>query len=752
MKKSDDSDLTIGIKGMHCASCVARVEKGLRKVAGVESASVNLATEEAVVKFFSPGIDFRAVQKAVEDLGYTAVRRGEVRGNEDEKAAESQDETQNIKRRFITGAVLGGLVMAGSMPGWIPVLEAVPRGMMNFILLALTIPVMFWCGSAFLRGAWSALRHGAADMNTLVAVGTLAAFIYSSAATFFPEFFEHAGKRPEVYFDTTAMIITLILLGRWLEARARGRTSEAIHKLMGLTPRTARVVRNGLEKDIPSGDVVVGDIVLVRPGEKIPVDGVVIEGASSVDESMLTGESMPVEKRPGDGVAGATLNKTGSFRFKASKVGKDTVLAQIVRLVKEAQGSKAPIARLADVIAGFFVPVVMIIAVVTFLLWFVFGPEPRLTWALLSAVSVLIISCPCALGLATPTAIMVGTGRGAEMGVLIKGGESLEKAYGISAVILDKTGTITQGKPEVTDILITDESFLSGEDVLRLAASVERVSEHPLGEAVVARAQKDKVVLLEPGEFHAYPGKGVDARVDGKAVLLGNEKFMTDRRIKTGELTGKALVLAEDGKTPMFVAADGRLAGLIAVADSVKENAADCVNSLRKMGIKVIMITGDGALTAKAVGRTVGIETVFSQVLPEDKARRVRELQDAGEVVAMVGDGINDAPALAQADVGIAIGTGTDVAMEASDITLMSGDLNGVVTAIGLSRRTMSIIKQNLFWAFVYNIVAIPIAAGFLYPFFGLTLSPIIASAAMAASSVSVVFNSLRLKRFRASY
>jgi Cu+-exporting ATPase len=615
-----------------------------------------------------------------------------------------------------------------------------------YLLWAMATVVQFWAGWRFYRGAWANARHFSTNMDTLIAMGTSAAYFYSVAAILFPSFFMATGQMPELYFDTAAVIIGLILLGKYLEARAKGQTGEAIKKLMGMQARTARIVRDGQEVDVPIESVRAADVVLVRPGEKVPVDGVVLEGRSALDESMITGESIPVEKGPGDTVVGATINKTGSFKFQATRVGKDTVLAQIIRLVEEAQGSKAPIQRLADVISSYFVPAVIGIATLTFLVWLVFGPEPAFTHALLTFVAVLIIACPCALGLATPTAIMVGTGKGAENGVLIRSGEALETAHKIRAIILDKTGTLTQGRPVVTDLVPADGN--SPDELLALAASAERGSEHPLGEAIVTAARERGLALAEPREFEAIPGHGIEASVDGRRLLLGNWKLMSDRGYSLDGLADKALAFSDQGKTAMFVALDGKPAGIVAVADTIKPGSREAVAELHRMGIEVAMLTGDNRRTAQAIAEQLGIDRVLAEVLPEQKAEEVKKLQAEGKVVAMVGDGINDAPALAQADVGIAIGTGTDVAMEAADITLMSGDVRGVVTAIRLSKQTMRTIKQNLFWAFFYNVSLIPLAAGVFYPFFGILLNPIFAGVAMATSSVTVVTNSLRLRRF----
>jgi Cu+-exporting ATPase len=734
--------IELPIQGIDCASCVQKIEQALLESNGVTNAVVNLATEKARVEYIPEETNLSEIKKTIESTGYKVIETG-AEEVEDYERVIREREYNKLKRKFFFGLVISVIVLAGSLE-WIP---GVPRFLTNYyILWILATPVQFWAGWQFYRGAWGAFRHRNADMNTLIAVGTSAAYLYSIVAILFPSFFRSGGIQPRVYFDTTVVITTLILLGRVLEARAKGQTSEAIKKLIGLQPKTARVIRNGNEIDIPVQNVLVGDLVVVRPGEKIPVDGMVRDGKSFVDESMITGESIPVEKKTGDEVIGATINKSGSFKFEATKVGKDTALAQIIKLVQEAQGSKAPIQRLADVIAGYFVPVVISIAILTFIIWYVFGPNPALTFALLNFVAVMIIACPCALGLATPTAIMVGTGKGAEKGILIKGGESLETAHKINSIVFDKTGTLTKGEPEVTDIIPFDK--LSPKEILFYAGSAEKKSEHPLGEAIVRKAAEKKIELKDSQEFNSIAGFGIEAKIDGKDVLLGTQKLMEERKIDIKGLIPKAEELSLDGKTSIYVSIDGRSSAIIAVADTLKENSKDAVQQLHQLGLEVVMLTGDNRRTAEAIARKVGIDRVLPEVLPEDKVYEVRKLQNEGKIVAMVGDGINDAPALAQADVGIAIGTGTDIAMEASDITLIRGDLSGVVTAIKLSKNTIKIIRQNLFWAFIYNVLGIPIAAGVLYPFFGILLNPMIASAAMAFSSVSVVSNSLRLRRF----
>jgi len=743
LPENKSEKMVISVGGMTCAACGRKVEKALAALDGVSEASVNLATEKATV-LYQPGLlekaDFR---KVIEDLGYEVCGFDEILADRERQAR--AEEIRRQKRKFVFSACLTAAAFIGSFPEWFPWWPKVLREPITLFIL--TTPVQFWAGWQFYRGFWSALKHRTSDMNTLIAVGTSAAYVYSTVVTFFPGVFRAYGLELGVYYDTAAMIITLILLGKLLEAIAKGHTSEAIKRLMGLRVKTARIIREGVELDIPVEEVRQGDWVVVCPGEKIPVDGIVREGNSAVDESMLTGESIPVEKSPGERVMGATINKTGSFKFEATKVGKETVLAQIIKLVEEAQGSKAPIQRLADRVASVFVPTVILIALATFAVWLIFGPSPAFTFALLNFVAVLIIACPCAMGLATPTAIMVGTGRGAENGILIKSGESLETVHRVKTVIFDKTGTLTQGKPEVTDVAASDG--FKEEQVLSWAASVEKGSEHPLGEAIVHAAKEKGLQLSAVEAFEAIPGQGVKARIDGQQLLLGNLRLMEENGVQVDGLRDRAERLAGEGKTPMIVALDGRAAGVVAVADTLKPNTLEAVEALHRMGLEVIMITGDNERTAKAVASQVGIDRVLAEVLPWEKSQQVKKLQEEGKVVAMVGDGINDAPALAQADVGIAIGTGTDVAMESSDITLITGDLRAVIAAIQLSRRTIRTIKQNLFWAFIYNILGIPIAAGILYPFWGILLNPMIASAAMAMSSVSVVSNSLRLKRFQ---
>jgi Cu+-exporting ATPase len=739
------STIEMRVQGISCASCVMKIERSLQDLAGVVKASVNLASGKVRVDYLSTEVGPGEIKKAIESAGYQVLDLPEGAAGVDTEKLLREKEYKTLRTNVIWGGILAALIFLGSMRHWFPWMPGFLQN--HFVLWALATPVQFIMGARFYRGAWGAFRHRAADMNTLIAVGTSAAYFYSVAVTLFPDLFRSAGIAAEVYFDTSAVIIVLILFGRMLEAAAKGRTSEAIKRLMGLQPKTARVLRDGSEADVPIDDVQIGDSVVVRPGEKIPVDGSVLDGRSAVDESMITGESLPVDKGPGDEVIGATINKLGSFTFRALKVGKDTALAQIIQLVQDAQGTKAPIQRLADRIAGYFVPAVISVAIATFVIWYDFGPSPRLTFALLNFVAVMIIACPCALGLATPTAVMVGTGKGAERGILIKSGESLETAHKIDTVIFDKTGTLTKGEPEVTDIVAA--AGFTPEIILSLAGSAEKGSEHPLGQAIVRRARESGVSLEAPSAFRALEGLGVEALVKGQKVLVGSLKLALQAGADFGRLAAQAEELALDGKTSASVVVDGRPAGLLALADTLKESAAPAVGKLKRMGLNVIMLTGDGRRTAQAIAAKAGIESVIPEVLPGEKAGVVRKLQSEGKKVAMVGDGINDAPALVQADIGIALGTGTDVAMESSDITLISGDIAGVPAAVELSRRTIRAIRQNLFWAFFYNVVGIPIAAGVLYPFFGLLLNPMIASAAMAFSSVSVVSNSLRLRRAR---
>ncbi len=733
----------IPVGGMSCASCVTKVEQALRGVDGVLDATVNLATEQATVEK-TPATTVAALRRAIRDAGYEApeVDAGVA---EDYERQTRRRTLSILRRRLIIGALLTTPVLWGSLAHMGLQQIWVPDILMNwYVQLALATPVQFWAGWQFYRGAWAMARHRTTDMNTLIALGTSAAYLYSLVATVVPQVFRAGGLAPQVYYETSSIIIVLILLGRYLEARAKGQTSEAIRALLALKPPLAHVVRGEREVEVPVDEVVFGDLVIVRPGERVPVDGVIVEGASALDESMITGESLPVEKGPGAGVIGATLNRTGVFSFTATKVGRETMLSQIIRLVQEAQGSKAPIQRLADRVAAYFVPAVMVLAALTFIVWLLFGPAPSLTYALVTFVAVLIIACPCALGLATPTAIMVGTGRGAEQGVLIKSGEALETAHRIDTVILDKTGTLTRGIPAVTDV--QSLNGLGDGELLRLAASAEWGSEHPLGEAIVRRAREDAVDLVRPDRFTAVPGRGIDAQIEGRRVLIGNALLLAEQGVRVDEARDAGLGLARDGKTPMYVAVDGRPAGIVAVADTLKPEAANVVTALRRMRLDVIMLTGDNRETAAAIARQAGIEHVVAEVLPERKVDEVKKLQAAGRRVAMVGDGINDAPALAQADLGIAIGAGTDVAIESADIVLIGEGLGGILTAFGLSRQTLRTIKQNLFWAFFYNVALIPLAAGVLYPFFRILLNPMLAALAMAFSSVTVVTNSLRLK------
>lgn len=740
------------IEGMTCAACAGRIERVLRKQPGVSSADVNYATRIATVVSVRGEITPKELVQSIERLGYKAnmPRDAASVGATPVSGTADEDRQRIIKLVVATSLTLPVLVIAMSH-GAIPILNEPPIGpWVNWIQCALTTPVLLWCGWGFFRSAWKGLPQASANMDTLVALGTGAAFLYSVAATIWPSFFAgaHASherhEQADVYYEAAATIIVLVMFGKMLEARATGRTSAAISRLLGMQATVARVLRDGTEREIPIADIVAGDVVVVRPGERIPVDGSVDAGESAVDESMLTGESAPIEKARGDDVFAATLNGTGVLRIKATRVGRDTALQQIVRLVQEAQGGKAPIARLADRISGVFVPAVLCIAVVAAAVWWFVAPtEIRLNMALLSGVSVCIIACPCALGLATPTAIMVGTGRAAERGILIRSGAALEIANRLSVILLDKTGTITQGRPTLTDAI--PASGMSASDLLRFAASAEQNSEHPYASAIVHAAGARGLVLSDATAFRAVAGQGVEACVAGRRVLVGNEQMMRRSGVALA-LTGEVDRLSAAGRSAMFVAIDGREVGVIAVADRVRAESREAVTRLREMGLRVIMVTGDNQRTADAVAQEVGIDEVFAGVLPADKAARVKALQAEGQRVGMVGDGINDAPGLALSDVGFAIGTGTDIAMESAAITLLRADLRCVPEAIALSHATMRTIKQNLFWAFAYNVIGIPVAAGVLYPVTGWLLSPMIASAAMAMSSVSVVVNSLRLR------
>lgn len=720
------------ISGMSCAACAARVEKALRGMPNVYQASVNFAAEKASVEYNAHEVTINQLQERVAKMGFEAHNIADASQVDREKQVR-EDEIRGQRFRLLLSAILSIPLLGAMVLHSLGIMGSISDFLMNpYVQLVLATPVQFIAGWPFYRGAYAALRNGSANMDVLVALGTSAAYFYSIA--------NMLTGNPHLYFETSAILITLIILGKLLEATAKGRTSEAIKALMGLQAKTARLIRQGEEVDVPIEAVLVGDIIVVRPGEKVPVDGIIIEGTSTLDESMLTGESIPVDKKAGDEVVGATMNKFGAFKFQATKVGKDTALAQIVRIVEEAQGSKAPIQRFADVVSGYFVPAVVSLAVITFLGWyFIFDPG-NFSRALVNFTAVMVIACPCALGLATPTSIMVGTGKGAENGILIKGAEHLENAHRLTTIVLDKTGTITKGQPEVTDIISL--AGLADHAVLAIAASVEKKSEHPLAQAIVKRGQEQGLLLEEPEEFAAIPGHGIQASMNGKAILVGTRKLMREHDIAIDAVLTEIERLEQQGKTVMLLAVNQVMTGLIAVADTVKDSSAQAIADLKQLGIEVWMITGDNERAARAIAASIGIDHVLAEVLPEHKAAKVEALKQEGKVVAMVGDGINDAPALATADVGFAIGTGTDVAIEAADITLMRGDLNGIVAAIRLSKATMLNIKQNLFWALIYNSIGIPIAAaGYL--------SPVLAGAAMAFSSVSVVLNALRLKRFR---
>ncbi|MGH3031690.1 MAG: heavy metal translocating P-type ATPase [Gaiellaceae bacterium] len=735
-------------EGVTCPTCVRNIHSILNRLEGIDRVEVNFAAERVTVDFDADQVSVVEMRRAIESGGYQVKERPEPgsEATEDEEAETRRAEIRDLTRRVAVGAVLTAPVLFGAMvgefldPDWLPGILV-----SRWFQLGLTVPVMLYTGWPIHRTGWLVLRHRTADMNTLITVGTVAAFLYSLVVTLVP------GALPEdvreVYYEVVGVILTLIMLGRLIETRAKAGTGEAIRKLIGLQARTARVVRGGREEEVPVDEVEPGDIVLVRPAEKIPVDGEVVEGRSTIDESMVTGESIPVTKEPGDTVIGATINQTGAFRFRATRVGKETMLAQIIHLVEQAQGSKAPIQRLADLVASYFVPAVVFLAVATFVVWFDVGPAPALIFALVSAVAVLIIACPCALGLATPLSITVGAGKGAENGVLVRSAEALETAHKLDTIVLDKTGTITKGEPSLTDVV--SANGLEEGELLRLVASAERPSEHPLGEAIVRGAEERGIALADAASFDSVTGKGIRAEVDGRELLVGNPPLLREARIETSTLDEQASRLAQEGKTAILVALDGQPAGVVAVADTLKEDSAPAISELKRLGLEVVMITGDNRRTAHAIARQVGIDRVLAEVLPQDKALEIRRLQEEGRLVAMVGDGINDAPALAQADVGIATGSGTDVAIEAADVTLIGSELGGVVLAIHLSRATMRNIKQNLFLAFVYNTASIPIAAGVLYPAIGLLLSPMIAAAAMAGSSLSVVLNANRLRATR---
>lgn len=731
---------------MHCASCVLTIERALKKTPGVADASVNFASEKALVEYDENKVAESDLAKVVENIGYKLYENHAKAAKNHENMepidhsehvkAESEAEVRDMKRKLIVGGILSVFIFLGSFPEWFSFVPAILSN--SWTLLILTTPVQFWVGYQFYSGLKLLIKHRTADMNTLIAVGTLAAYFYSAAVVVFPDFFTQGGITPKLYFDTSAIIIVLILLGKYFEALMKGRASEAIKKLIGLQPKTAKILQGGQEVEIAVEEVKVGDIIVVRPGEKIPVDGKIIEGDSEIDESMVTGESMPVHKSVGGLVIGSTINKFGTFTFEATKIGKDTVLAHIIKMVEEAQGSKAPIQRLADLISSYFVPAVFVVAFLSFAVWYFWGPDPAFTFALVNFVAVLIIACPCALGLATPMAIMVSSGSAAVRGILVKDAASLELGGRIDTIILDKTGTLTEGKPVVTDIF---------GDVLQIAASVENKSEHSLAQAIVKKAREEKVDLLPVENFKAISGQGVSAALENKKILLGARKLMADNKIDSLAWEEKIVNLENQGKTAMILAVDSKILGLIAVADVLKKESVEAVRALKENNIDVWMITGDNSRTAKAIAAQAGIDNVMSEVLPDKKSEKVRELQKEGKIVAMVGDGINDAPALTQANIGIAMGEGTDIAMESANITLMRGDLSLIPEVIEISRRTMRIVRQNLFWAFFYNIAFIPVAAGVLYPFWKILLNPIFAGAAMAFSSLSVVLNSLRLKK-----
>ena len=754
------SKIEFKIGGMTCASCAKAIERAVNKLDGIDSINVNVATEKATISYDSSKLKLTQIRNTIEKAGFKVLEKSEGKNSSvDEDKIRKEKEMKTLFTKFLVAVgfsiplfyiAMGPMVPSPIGPWPVPNFINPMTNSLNYALiqLVLVIPVMI-AGNKFYTNGFKALINKSPNMDSLVAIGTLSAFLYSVYTTFqIANLDMVAGHgHHQLYYESAGIIIALILLGKYLESRSKGKTSEAIKKLMGLQPKTAIVIKDGKEIETPIEEVEVGDIIIVKPGSKIPVDGIVVEGHTSVDESMLTGESIPVEKNVGSKVTGASINKNGSIKFKAEKVGADTALAQIIKLVEDAQGKKAPIAKLADTVSGYFVPIVITIAIITALLWFIVGGK-GVEFTLTIFISVLVIACPCALGLATPTAIMVGTGKGAENGILIKGGEALELAHKIDTIIFDKTGTITEGKPQVTDIVVTNN--VDKDYLLKIAASAEKGSEHPLGESIVRYGEQKNVGNVKVDKFKAIPGHGIEVEIDSKNIVLGNKKLMDDRNISLGDLKVKSDELAMQGKTPMYIAIENELAGIIAVADVVKESSKKAIEKLHSMGIKVAMVTGDNKKTADAIAKNVGIDIVLSEVLPQDKANEVKKLQQQGKFVAMVGDGINDAPALAQADIGIAIGSGTDVAMESADIVLMRSDLMDVPTSIKLSKETIKNIKQNLFWAFAYNTVGIPVAAGVLYLFGGPLLNPMLAAAAMSLSSVSVVTNALRLKRFKA--
>jgi Cu+-exporting ATPase len=749
-EQPDVISVDLPIDGIHCAACVSRLERALGEAPGVLDAQVSLATESARLRFIPGMMNPAALAEVVEGAGYR-LREEEGEGFEEalrKREEEREAEYRGLLRRFWVGAGFGTPVAIIGHAHFIPGLQGMDHGTLRFLWLLsgiLTIPIMTYVGGRFFTGAWSAFRHRNATMDTLVALGTGSAWVYSTVAVLFPALFPAGTAHP--FFEATAVVITLVMLGKALEARAKGRTSQALRRLMDLRPRMARVIRDGEEVEVPAQEVQVGELVVVRPGEKIPVDGEVTEGFSAVDESMVTGESLPVDKKAGDAVVGGTLNRSGSFRFRANRVGKDTVLAHIVEMVRNAQGSKPSIQRVVDVVAGYFVPAVMIIATLTFAVWYTLGPEPRLSFAAVVAVAVLVIACPCALGLATPISIMVAVGKAAESGILIRNGDALQAARHVDTIVLDKTGTITLGEPALTGVLPAEG--VQEEELLSLAAAAEEGSEHPLADAVVKGARSRGITWIRAEAFEAVTGRGLEARVGGARVLVGSQAFLEGEGVRGEELGVAVIQVAVEGRTPVLVARDGVYLGALALSDPVKEDSGEAVAHLRQNGLEVIMLTGDHEAAARAIGKEVGVDRVMAQLLPEEKAKVVRTLQARGRRVAMVGDGINDAPALAGADVGIAMGSGTDVAMETGDMVLMGSSLSGVVHALELSQATFRNIRQNLFGAFIFNVLGIPIAAGILYPFFGILLSPVIAGSAMAFSSVTVVTNANRLRFFQ---